>query len=117
MSCTLLAGLVREPVTTAAGLGDCGQDLREAFADHLAFQCGFCTPGQVVRAEALLRENPCRSRDEVTRAMAGNVCRCTGYRQIVDAVCEVAAMRCKGDCHRLGQEPDPQGSRRSEDSP
>lgn len=116
MSCTLLAGLVRQPVTTAAGLGDDGQDLREAFADHLAFQCGFCTPGQVMRAEALLRENPCRSRDEITRAMAGNICRCTGYRQIVDAVCEVAATRCAGEGHRCGDVSAPQGQHGSEGS-
>ncbi|MEV8511573.1 2Fe-2S iron-sulfur cluster-binding protein [Dactylosporangium sp. NPDC051484] len=93
MACTTLAALVSADVTTAAGLGEACDDLRAAFADHAAFQCGFCTPGQVVRAEAVLRENPHRSRDEITRAMAGNVCRCTGYRQIVDAVCAVAQSR------------------------
>lgn len=98
MSCTQLAVLVDEPVTTAAGLGETAADLREAFADHVAFQCGFCTPGQVVRAEAVLRENPQRSRAEITRAMAGNICRCTGYRQIIDAVCDVAAQRCSRAC-------------------
>ncbi|WP_235737108.1 (2Fe-2S)-binding protein [Nocardioides alcanivorans] len=97
MSCTMLAALVTEHVTTAAGLGEGAADLREAFADHLGFQCGFCTPGQVVRAEAVLRENPGRTRAEITAAMAGNICRCTGYRQIIDAVCDVAAQRCALD--------------------
>ncbi len=94
MACTTLAALVGDEVTTAAGLGDTAADLRAAFADHAAFQCGFCTPGQVVRAEAVLRERPDRSREEITREMSGNVCRCTGYRQIVDAVCDVARRRC-----------------------
>lgn len=93
MSCTMLAALVTDEVTTAAGLGDAGADLCAAFADHAAFQCGFCTPGQVVRAEAVLRERVDRSRDEIVREMSGNVCRCTGYRQIVDAVCAVAQAR------------------------
>ena len=93
MSCTTLAALVTDEVTTAAGLGEGAADLRAAFADHAAFQCGFCTPGQVVRAEAVLRESVDRDRDEITRAMSGNVCRCTGYRQIVDAVCAVAESR------------------------
>jgi len=93
MSCTTLAALVTDEVTTAAGLGEGSADLRAAFADHAAFQCGFCTPGQVVRAEAVLRSCLDRSRDEIVREMSGNVCRCTGYRQIVDAVCAVAASR------------------------
>lgn len=94
MACTTLAALVTDEVTTAAGLGDGAADLRTAFADHAAFQCGFCTPGQVVRAEAVLRERADRTREEITREMSGNVCRCTGYRQIVDAVCDVARQRC-----------------------
>lgn len=93
LACTTLAALVDEDVTTAAGLGAAGADLRAAFADHAAFQCGFCTPGQIVRAEAVLRENPRRSRPEIARAMAGNVCRCTGYVQIVDAVYAVTEAR------------------------
>jgi aerobic-type carbon monoxide dehydrogenase small subunit (CoxS/CutS family) len=98
MACTTLAALVTAEVTTAAGLGEECADLRAAFADHAAFQCGFCTPGQIVRAEAVLREaalddDPRLGREEISRAMAGNVCRCTGYRQIVDAVCAVARSR------------------------
>lgn len=96
MSCTMLAALVTDEVTTAAGLGEDGEDLRAAFADHAAFQCGFCTPGQVVRAHALLCERVDRDRDEIARELSGNVCRCTGYRQIVDAVCAVAQSRRSG---------------------
>ncbi len=92
MSCTMLAALVTKEVTTAAGL-DGAEDLRAAFADHAAFQCGFCTPGQIVRAESILRGQVDITRDEVVRCMSGNICRCTGYRQIVDAVCDVAESR------------------------
>lgn len=93
LACVTLADLVEGEVTTARGLGDASDDLRAAFADHGAFQCGFCTPGQIVRAEALLRESTRWSRQEVCRGMAGNICRCTGYVQIVDAVCAVARSR------------------------
>ncbi|PBC35911.1 (2Fe-2S)-binding protein [Rhodococcus sp. ACPA4] len=93
MACTQLAALVTGDVTTADGLGEAAADLREAFADYGAFQCGFCTPGQIVRAESILLEYVDISRDEVVRCMSGNICRCTGYRQIVDAVCAVASSR------------------------
>ncbi len=93
MSCTILAATVTGKIVTATGVSASSPDLCEAFADHIAFQCGFCTPGQVVRADALLRDNPCPSRSEVTEGMIGNVCRCTGYVQIVDAVCAVARQR------------------------
>jgi aerobic-type carbon monoxide dehydrogenase small subunit (CoxS/CutS family) len=93
MACTMLVALVDGEITTAAGLGERSEDLRAAFADHAAFQCGFCTPGQIVRAEAVLRESPSRSRPELARALVGNVCRCTGYVQILDAVCSVAQTR------------------------
>ncbi len=93
MSCVVLSGTVSGPVTTAAGLGEAGRDLREAFADHTAFQCGFCTPGQVMRAEAVLRSSLDHTREELACALAGNICRCTGYRQIVDAVDAVAVSR------------------------
>lgn len=93
MSCTTLAATVTGDVVTAAGLAESAPDVGEAFADHTAFQCGFCTPGQIVRAEALLRDNPCPSRAEVAEGMIGNICRCTGYAQIVDAVCAVARQR------------------------
>src|SRR4051812_13106367 len=90
LSCVQLACLVPGEVTTAAGLGASGARLRSAFADHAAFQCGFCTPGQVVRAAAVLRECPAPTREHVVAAMAGNICRCTGYVQIVDAIMAAA---------------------------
>ncbi|MFD6883424.1 (2Fe-2S)-binding protein [Rhodococcus sp. NPDC060084] len=100
LSCVTLAATVTAPVTTATGLAESARDLRESFADCAGFQCGFCTPGQIARAEAVLREaalqeagNRCLSRDEIAAAMSGNICRCTGYVQIVDAVHRVAASR------------------------
>lgn len=60
--------------------------LQQAFVDHGAIQCGFCTPGMVLSAHALLLRNPKPSREEIRRALAANLCRCTGYQQIVDAV-------------------------------
>jgi aerobic carbon-monoxide dehydrogenase small subunit len=68
-------------------------ELQQAFIAGFATQCGFCTPGLLVAAEALLAENPEPTRDDVVRAIAGSVCRCTGYTAIVDAVLEAAAAR------------------------
>jgi carbon-monoxide dehydrogenase small subunit len=75
-------------VTTAAGLGngDTLHPVQQAFIDHGAVQCGFCTPGFVVAAAALLDENPAPTEAEVRAALAGNLCRCTGYTNIVRAV-------------------------------
>jgi carbon-monoxide dehydrogenase small subunit len=69
--------------------------LQQAFAELGAAQCGYCTPGILLTAEALLEDNPTPSRDEVRVALAGNLCRCTGYTKILDAV-ELAALRMKG---------------------
>jgi carbon-monoxide dehydrogenase small subunit len=60
--------------------------LQTSFLDHGAVQCGFCTPGVLMSAEALLARKPNPSRDEIVEAISGNLCRCTGYSQIVDAV-------------------------------
>ncbi len=68
-------------------------EVQEAFVDGFATQCGFCTPGMIVAAEALLADNPGPTRAEVVRAISGNVCRCTGYGAIVDAVLDAAARR------------------------
>ena len=75
-------------VMTNAGLGtlDDPHPIQEAFADAGAVQCGFCTPGMVVSAKALLDRNPSPTEEEIREAIAGNLCRCTGYAQIVDAV-------------------------------
>jgi aerobic-type carbon monoxide dehydrogenase small subunit (CoxS/CutS family) len=93
MSCVMVASLVRGEVTTIEGLAEESRDLREAFADAGAFQCGYCTPGQVVRASALLREAPRPDERTIREQMSGNVCRCTGYTQIVDAVLTTARKR------------------------
>jgi aerobic-type carbon monoxide dehydrogenase small subunit (CoxS/CutS family) len=97
MACTTPAALVRGPVWTSEGLAEESRDLREAFAERGAFQCGFCTPGQVVHAVALLRAglpgDDAERRRHVQRQLSGNLCRCTGYQGIADAVCAVAAQR------------------------
>jgi carbon-monoxide dehydrogenase small subunit len=64
--------------------------LQEAFLKHHASQCGYCTPGMILTALAFLKENPSPTEEQVREALAGNLCRCTGYVQIVDAVMEAA---------------------------
>jgi len=80
-------------VATVEGLGD-GSDeltpLQQAFADRHALQCGYCTPGMLMSASALLAANPSPSEEEIKVALQGNICRCTGYWNIVDAVAEAA---------------------------
>jgi aerobic-type carbon monoxide dehydrogenase small subunit (CoxS/CutS family) len=82
-------------VLTVEGLrqGDQLHPLQEAFIDHGAVQCGYCTPGFLLSAKALLDRNPQPSRDEIKEAIAGNLCRCTGYVKIVEAIEAVAASR------------------------
>ncbi len=75
-------------VTTIEGLGD-GEEIdriQRAFVEAGAVQCGFCTPGMIMSAHALLRKNPSPSRREIEEAISGNLCRCTGYVKIVDAI-------------------------------
>ena len=88
-SCTVLAGQAdgRE-IETVEGLADGHRlsPLQQAFADHFALQCGFCTSGFLMAATAFLRQNPEPSEAEVRKALEGNLCRCTGYQHIVDAV-------------------------------
>jgi len=67
-----------------------GERLREAFVKHGAVQCGFCTPGFVVQATHLLEKHPRASADEIQRGIEGNLCRCTGYRKIVEAIADAA---------------------------
>ena len=64
--------------------------LQQAFLDGFATQCGFCTPGMIMAAEALLAENPTPTREDVVRAISGNVCRCTGYESIIRAILDAA---------------------------
>lgn len=75
-------------VLTVEGLETNGtlDPLQEAFIDHQAVQCGFCTPGMLMSAKALLNENPDPDRDEIKTAIEGNLCRCTGYQQIIEAI-------------------------------
>jgi len=75
-------------IKTVEGLanGDQLTDLQESFINHGAVQCGFCTPGMLMSADALLNENPHPDKTEVKKALAGNICRCTGYAKIVEAV-------------------------------
>ncbi len=68
-------------------------DLQQAFIQYGAVQCGFCTPGMVLAGEALLNDNPQPTRMEIREAIAGNLCRCTGYQQIVDAIQQTAQSR------------------------
>jgi len=96
-SCTTLAiEADGRPVDTIEGLADGTKlhPLQEAFIDRFAFQCGYCTPGMIVSAKALLDARPDPDAAEVRRWMDGNICRCTGYQTIVDAVLDAAdAMR------------------------
>ena len=82
-------------VTTVEGLAPEGEltDLQRAFREHHALQCGFCTPGFLTTAHAFLQENARPTREEVRAALSGNVCRCTGYLGIVDAVLATAQAR------------------------
>jgi aerobic-type carbon monoxide dehydrogenase small subunit (CoxS/CutS family) len=90
LSCITLASRVPGHVETIEGVAAESAELRESFARHGAFQCGFCTPGQIVRATAVLRGG-CPDTDvELRKAMNGNVCRCTGYNGIIAAIREVA---------------------------
>ena len=96
-SCLMLAVQANgRAVLTVEGLardGEALHPLQRAFHERHALQCGFCTPGFLMSAEALLREHPDPSEREVREALAGNLCRCTGYEGIVEAVLDVARER------------------------
>lgn len=95
LACLVLAETVQgRAVGTAAGIDPQGQDpLQVAFMDHFAAQCGYCTPGMLVSARALLARNPRPTRDEVIEAISGNLCRCTGYEPIIAAILDAAEGR------------------------
>ena len=82
-------------ITTVEGLSENGELslLQEAFRDNHALQCGFCTPGMLTTAEAFLAENAAPTRADAERAISGNLCRCTGYVSIVDAILDAADRR------------------------
>ena len=79
-------------VVTIEGLAARGEldPIQQAFVDSGAIQCGFCTPGMIMTARAILKANPSPTEDEVKRGLEGNLCRCTGYRKIIDAVLSLA---------------------------
>ena len=88
---TLAAGCGGKNIETIEGLAQDGKlhPLQQAFIEYGGFQCGICTPGQIMAAKALLDENPNPSEDEVKEWMSGNLCRCTGYYKILEAVMAV----------------------------
>jgi carbon-monoxide dehydrogenase small subunit len=102
-SCLVLALEAEgKEILTIEGLGERDQlhPIQEAFVNRGAVQCGFCTPGMVLSAKALLDENPRPTEEEIKLAIAGNICRCTGYRKIVEAIQEASRnLRTK---HRKG---------------
>jgi carbon-monoxide dehydrogenase small subunit len=92
-SCLVLAlECAGAEVLTIEGLATNGElhRIQKAFIEHGAIQCGFCTPGMIMATHALLEDNPSPSEAEIKRALEGNLCRCTGYRKIIDAVLSLA---------------------------
>ena len=92
-SCMMLAVQADgSTIETVEGLAEAGEltPLQQSFSDHHALQCGYCTPGMLMSATALLRSNPNPSEAQVKKALQGNICRCTGYWNIIEAVKAVA---------------------------
>jgi aerobic carbon-monoxide dehydrogenase small subunit len=92
-SCLMLAvSAAGREITTVEGLARPGElsHLQKAFVDHTALQCGVCIPGFLVNATAFLRENPNPTEEEIRVALQGNLCRCTGYTKIIEAVLDAA---------------------------
>jgi carbon-monoxide dehydrogenase small subunit len=88
-SCLMLALQARgKKILTIEGLGTAERlhPLQQAFLDYFAVQCGFCTPGMILTAKALLDENPTATEEEIREGLHGNICRCTGYVKIVEAI-------------------------------
>lgn len=85
----------KRKVMTIEGLktGEILHPMQQAFVDHGAIQCGFCMPGMIMQADYLVEENPELNRDQIRRGLEGNICRCTGYTKVLDAVASVAATR------------------------
>jgi aerobic-type carbon monoxide dehydrogenase small subunit (CoxS/CutS family) len=98
-SCLMLAVQANgAQIRTVEGLAT-GKELhplQKAFHDHHALQCGFCTPGFLMTAVAFLEENPAPTRGEVRESISGNICRCTGYQSIVDAILQAAELKTTG---------------------
>jgi aerobic carbon-monoxide dehydrogenase small subunit len=91
LSCLLpVANVHGRAVSTVEGM-EGADPLQQAFHERFAVQCGYCAPGILMTARALLDDNPTATREEIAEALAGNVCRCTGYQSIIDAIAEAAA--------------------------
>lgn len=93
LSCLVLAETMEgRQISTTGGLASDGglHPLQDAFMDGFAAQCGFCTPGMLMAAKALLDKNPNPSREDVIEAISGNICRCTGYEPIINAILDAA---------------------------
>ena len=89
LACLMLAiNAPGKKITTIEGLAVGGKlsPLQQAFVDHGAVQCGFCSPGMILSAAALLRRHPSPTRQEIQKALEGNLCRCTGYNKIIEAI-------------------------------
>jgi carbon-monoxide dehydrogenase small subunit len=92
-SCTLPAFEARgKQVQTIEGLAENGKlhPLQEAFIEHGGFQCGFCTPGMILAAKVMLEENPAPTEEHIKHYMHGNICRCTGYKKIIESILAAA---------------------------
>ena len=97
-ACLMLAIEVdgKEIVTIEGLASDTGLDeLQQSFIDHAALQCGYCTPGMIMSGKALLMENPTPTEAEVVDAISGNLCRCTGYKKIIEAIMDVSENNAK----------------------
>lgn len=95
-SCLMLAVEANgREVLTVEGLneGDLLDPIQQSIVDNSALQCGYCTPGIVMSAKGLLLRNPSPTRDEVVEAVSGNLCRCTGYARVIDAIMEAASSK------------------------
>ena len=93
-ACLVMAATVLdEPIVTVEGLGDAPTDVQTAFIETGAVQCGFCTPGLIIAAHHLLERHAAPSEMQIREELSGNVCRCTGYGRIIEAVQQVAVAR------------------------
>lgn len=97
LACLTLAEAVQgRRVETTSGLASSTvHPLQEAFMEHFAAQCGYCTPGMLMSAKALLDRNPSPTREDVIEAISGNLCRCTGYEPIIDAILTASKTRAR----------------------
>lgn len=105
LSCLMLAAqLANRSIVTIEGLGSEGpapdnslHAVQQAFIEYGAVQCGYCTPGMILAAVDLLRRQPAPSREQIRAGISGNICRCTGYQKIIDAIYAAALARPRGD--------------------